>query len=540
MTSRPQLEALETRRLFSLATAVTGATIQEGTCVAAVPGGGEIMGGIYSNTATFGSGANKVTLTSIGQTAVFVADYSATGTPLWVRSFGSNAGLFSAYQNNTPDYPFDPERSGNGIQGAGPFIPQIGETIGGVAVDSAGDVYFTGSFYGDVTFTAGSSVSFASTGKFGTQYPDIFLIKLNAAGNLVWGDQMGGSFSDLASAITVDSAGNAYIAGYFSRTANFDPHGTFDLVSHGRSDIFAAKYSPAGDLIWADGMGSNDLNNNRRNMARSIAVDASGDVYLTGTFAGDSDFDPGPGEYDLQAIGNTSDFIEKLSPTGGFIWAEQIGSTFDNGGLSVAVGPGNTIYTLAYFEGTVNANPGAGAPISVPAALDNNGNAGTRTNLLIEKLTGDGNLVWQKSITGPGFGLGGTIAVDHAGNAYITGSFDYTTNFNVRGTPVPVTSHNGVGTIDDNNESNRKSSYDIFLEKLSSTGRFDYVRTFGGAGDDFGMADALTDTGDILLTGMFRGTVNFNPARGQTTHLLGGSSPGAAFLVEYDPNGYLA
>jgi hypothetical protein len=538
----PLVEALESRRLFSLAVNVVGTTIDEGTTVAALPGGGEIMGGVFSNTAIFGHGSHAVTLTSVGQTAVFVADYSATGTLEWVRQFGGTSGLFSAYKNNTPDYPLDPSRSGSSLQGAGVYIPQLGQTIGGVAVDPSGDVYFTGSFYSSVTFTAGSGTkTFTSSGPFGGSYPDIYLIKMDPHGNLIWGDQMGGEFSDVANAIAVDPSGNAYITGYFSRTANFDPDGgTFNLTSHGRSDIFAAKYTPAGALVWADGMGSNDLDTNHRNMGRSIAVDSSGDVYLTGVFSGDSDFDPGSGEFDLTAPGETSDFIEKLSSTGAFVWAEQIGSTFYNGGLSLAIGPNDTIYTLAYFEGTVQANPGSGAPLSFSASADNSGAQGDRTNLLMEKLTTNGNLIWAKQISGPGFENGGTIAVDAEGSAYITGSFDYTTNFNVRGTPQNVTSVNGIDIFNDNNDNNRTSSYDIFLEKLSSNGKFLYVRTFGGAGDDFGMADAITASGDLLLTGMYRGTVNFDPQKNAILHLLGGISPGAAFLVEYDPNGYLS
>jgi hypothetical protein len=129
--------------------------------------------------------------------------------------------------------------------------------------------------------------------------------------------------------------------------------------------------------------------------------------------------------------------------------------------------------------------------------------------------------------------------VDAQGSAYITGSFDYATNFNTRGTPEIVTSVNGVGQFNDSNDSGRTSSYDTFLEKLSTNGRFLFVRTYGGAGDDFGMADALTPDGDILLTGMFRGTVNFDPRKNHVLHLRGGHSPGAAFLVEYDAKGYL-
>jgi hypothetical protein len=539
---RPLLEALETRRLFALAVNVIGQTIDLGTTVAALPGGGEIMGGIFSDTATFGHGSRAQTVTALGQTAVFVADYSATGALQWLRTFGGNGGLFAAYKNQAPDYPIDPSRSGNSTQGPGVVLQQLGQTIGGVAVDPQGDVYFTGSFYGSVTFNGGtSSKTFNSTGPFGGQYPDIYLIKLNPNGNMIWGDQMGGDFTDVANGIAVDSSGDAYLTGFFSRTANFDPQGgTYDLTSAGRSNIFAAKYSSAGALVWADSMGSNNLNTNQRNMGKSIALDADGNVYITGIFSGTSNFDPGTGTYDLTTPGQTSEFIEKLTNSGGFVWAEQIGSSFYNGGVSVATGPDDTVYTLSYFEGTVNANPGTGPAKSYVASLDTNGNQGTRTDLLVEKLNTNGSLIWAKQISGPGFETAGSLAVDSQGNAYLTGGFDYATNFNTLGTPEIVTSTPGVGQFDDNNDPGRTPSYDIFFEKLDDNGKFVFVKTFGGAGDDFGMADALTDTGNILLTGMARGTVNFSPTKGKTLNLLGGHSPGTAFLVEYDSKGHLA
>ena len=538
---RASIESLESRTLFAsggAAVSFGGPTIDEGSVVAASPDGGKIVGGYFSRTATFGSGADAVQLTAVGDTDVFVAKYSAAGTLEWVRQFGGDGGLF--VNDKTPDLPEDPERSSNSEEGPGPFLQQKGETIGGIGVDAAGDIYFTGAYVGTATFNDGTTTqTFTPTGTFGGAFSDIYLIKLNTAGKLTWGEQFGGEFGDLTKGIAVDAAGDAYLTGYFSRTANFNPTGLFDLTSHGRSDIFAAKYSPSGALVWADNMGSNDLNAARRNMGTSIAIDAAGNVYLTGIFAGKSDFDPGPGVFDLQAVDHTADFIEKLDANGGFVWAEDISAVGDDGGISLAVGADGSIYTLSYFENTVNVNPGAGAALNFAAAPDENGNRSDRSDLLVEKLTNAGQLTWAKQISGPGWELGSQIVVDSGGNVYITGSFYDAVNFNTRGTPEIVTSEKGVNSFKDANDENRKYSYDIFMEKLSKNGRFIYVRTFGGQGDDFGLGEAISSTGTLLYTGRFRGTVDFDPSKTSVQHLFdAGIDDG--FLLELTEGGALA
>ena len=517
------VESLETRKLFASggpAESFGGPDIDQGSVVAGSPDGGKVVGGIFSSTATFGSGASAVQLTAVGETDVFIAKYDPAGNLLWAHRMGGPGGLL---QNDlTPDLPEDPERSNNSEEGPGAKLQQKGETIGGIGVDAAGEIYFTGSYNGTATFQDGTTTkTFTPNGKFGGAFNEIYLIKLDPAGNLIWGEQFGGEFNDNAQGIAVDAAGDAYLTGYFSRTANFNPTGTFDLTSHGRSDIFAAEYSPTGALDWADGMGSNNLDSQRRNMGNSIAIDSAGNVYLTGIFAGNADFDPGPGIFDLKAPDHTSEFIEKLNADGSFGWAEQIGGEGNDGGVSLAVGTDGAIYTLSYFENTINANPGAGAPSNFAAAPDEDGNLqDDHSDLLIEKLTNSGSLTWAKQISGDGWELGGQIAIDSGGNAYITGSFYDAVNFNTRGTPEIVTSHVSVNAIRDANDKNRPDSYDIFIEKISTNGKFIYVRTFGGSGDDYGLGDAITPQGTLLYTGRFRGTVDFDPSKTGVQHLL--------------------
>ncbi|MBV8781655.1 MAG: hypothetical protein JO353_09675, partial [Phycisphaerae bacterium] len=131
------------------------------------------------------------------------------------------------------------------------------------------------------------------------------------------------------------------------------------------------------------------------------------------------------------------------------------------------------------------------------------------------------------------------ITVDSAGSAYITGSFYDAVNFNTRGTPEIVTSKKGVDSFTDQNDNGRDFSYDIFIEKLSTNGRYLYVRTFGGQGDDFGLGEAIASNGDLLYTGRFRGTVDFDPSKTGVKHLLD-SGFNDGFLLELTEGGSLA
>ena len=106
---------------------------------------------------------------------------------------------------------------------------------------------------------------------------------------------------------------------------------------------------------WAKQMGSS-FNEN----GRSIKVDASGNVYTTGRFYGTVDFDPGPGTNNLTAQGGADVFVQKLDPSGNFLWAKSFGGTSNDQGYSITVDASGNVYTTGQFEGTVDFDPGAG------------------------------------------------------------------------------------------------------------------------------------------------------------------------------------
>ena len=151
----------------------------------------------------------------------------------------------------------------------------------GVAVDGSGNVYTTGFFEGTADFdpenvTAGDTLVSAGGS-------DIFVSKLDSAGNFVWAKQMGGGDDDQGHGVAVDGSGNVYTTGHFRSTADFDPGtGVFDLMSSrpeaGPSlDLFVSKLDSAGNFVWARQMGGTGSD-----QGEDVAVDDRGNVYTTG------------------------------------------------------------------------------------------------------------------------------------------------------------------------------------------------------------------------------------------------------------------
>lgn len=111
----------------------------------------------------------------------------------------------------------------------------------------------------------------------------------------------------------------------------------------------------AQNLQWAKGMGGTN-----GAVGYSIAVDAFGNVYTTGSFQGTVDFDPGGGTYNLTSAGIQDIFISKLDAAGNFIWAKSIGGTSTDIGYSIVLDSSGNVYTTGQFAGTVDFNPGGG------------------------------------------------------------------------------------------------------------------------------------------------------------------------------------
>ncbi|MGZ4037843.1 MAG: SBBP repeat-containing protein, partial [Bacteroidia bacterium] len=169
------------------------------------------------------------------------------------------------------------------------WAKQIGSTSSdagfSITTDKPGNVYTAGNFRGHVDLDPGNGTFMVHS--FGSD--DMFITKLDATGNFVWAKQLGGPDYDNGSAITIDTYGNIYIAGFFQGTSDLDPGpGIFNLSSNGSNDVFIAKLNPSGNFIWAKQVGGASSD-----MCLSVATDSLGNVYAGGYFIGAVDFDPG-------------------------------------------------------------------------------------------------------------------------------------------------------------------------------------------------------------------------------------------------------
>jgi len=372
-----------------------------------------------------------------------------------------------------------------------------------IAVDASGNVYTTGYFAGTADFNPDPAISYTLTSAGGY---DIFVSKLNSSGNFVWAKTMGGTSGDYGLDIVVGASGNVYTTGFFGGTADFnpDPAISYTLTSAGGDDIFVSKLDASGAFVWAKNMGgvSGDI-------AYSIALDGSGNVYTTGIFQSTADFNPDPAiSYTLTSAGLEDIFVSKLNSSGNFVWVKNMGGTSLDYCKSIALDASGNIYTTGYFDGTADFDPDPAISYTLTSAGG--------TDIFVSKLDASGTFVWAKRMGGTSADYCQSIALDGAGNVYTTGYFQGTVDFDP-----------GAGT------SNLVSAggYDIFVSELDASGNFLCAGSMGGTSTDVGLSIALDGSGNAYTTGFFGGTADFDPCTGISNLTSAGSDD--IFVAKY-------
>ena len=336
--------------------------------------------------------------------------------------------------------------------------PPFSNQAWGVAVDASGNVYTTGEFRGTADFDPGPGVfNLTSLGPaVGSGTPNIFVSKLDSAGNFVWARQMGGVDRANAFGIALDGSGNVYTTGRFLGTVDFDPGpGTFNLTSISSinlGDIFVSKLDSAGNFVWAMQVGG-DLG-----YGWDVALDVSGNVYTTGVFRGTSDFDPGPGVFNLTSGAVSDIFVSKLDSVGNFVWAKKMGGGSTQFPMGVAVDVSGNVYTTGLFlVSPTDFDPGPGVFSLTPAES---------SDIFVSKLDSAGNFVWAVEMGG-GFAVESRVVVDGSDNVYTTGTFIKSFDFDPGPNTFILTSAGGA---------------DIFVSKLGPCTSGPPPRPLPGAG----------------------------------------------------------
>lgn len=310
-----------------------------------------------------------------------------------------------------------------------------------------------------------------------------------------WAKRFGGMGADGGYSIALDNAGNVYTAGYMSDTVDI-PVGsdTLQLVSvDGSADIIITKQDADGNFIWAKQMGGPMGSN-----ANYIAVDGLGNLVITGLFSETVDFDPGPGVFEMTAVYRDI-FIASLTTDGEFLWAKQIGSEYEDNGQTIAIDPvDGSILVTGYFTGTADFDPGPGYFELSPLYLGD-------YDIFLLKLDSNGNFTWAVRIGSDGFDAGMGIDLNAGSEIYLTGVFSNTVDFDPGADVFEMTASFGEIQYTDG-----------FVCKLGPNGRFLWAKQFGDAQNDWAYSIAVDDNGNCYSTGMFNGSIDFDPGAGET------------------------
>jgi len=296
----------------------------------------------------------------------------------------------------------------------------------GIAVDSSGNAYITGST-GSSGFPTTSGCYDNSLG--GTS--DAFFTKLTPSGggssDLLYSTFLGGSSSEVGRSIAVDSSGNAYITGRTYSSGFPTTSGCYDSSLGGTIDVFFTKLTPSGggsnDLLYSTYLGGSGNED-----SHGIAVDSSGNAYITGETT--SGFPTTSGCYDSSFGGTYDAFFSKLSPSGGgssdLLYSTFLGGSEMDKGYGIAVDSSGNAYITGYTESSSFPTT-SGCHDSVKGGGGRNG-GGTDDDAFFTKLTpsgdGTGDLLYSTYLGHSGDEMGYGIAVDSSGNAYITGDTD--------------------------------------------------------------------------------------------------------------------
>lgn len=334
------------------------------------------------------------------------------------------------------------------------------------------------------------------------------------AQNLDWVKQMGGTSNASGFSIQLDAAGNQYIAGSFSETADMDPGaGTFNLTATGTTDFFVLKLDAAGDFVWAFRVGGTSYAE-----VYDLVLDGSGNIYLTGYANTTVDFDPSAATANLSSS-NYFAFVAKYDSDGNYIWAKHFTSGGGVVGRGIDVDGAGNVYSTGYWLEFGDFDPGPGTAILYGSSPN--------SDAYVSKLDASGDFVWVQPLhsVSSGSSIGADIDYDDiSGNVTIVGSFNGVTDFDPSGAIENLTPVGG---------------YDGFICQLTADGDYNWAERFGGAGPDNAnkiIVGNVASTSDIYVIGTFNSVADLDPTLGGTLSVTSAGGNDCA-IIKLDGDG---
>ena len=253
---------------------------------------------------------------------------------------------------------------------------------------------------------------------------DIFLVKYNSSGNILWTKQLGTSSRDWGSGVSTDLSGNIYVSG--GTKGGLDGN-----TSSGEGDIILIKFNSSGTKQWTKQLGTSYFES-----GIGVTTDSSGNIYVSGGTQGGLDGDTNYGnDCSFPPCGDI--FLIKFNSSGTKQWTKQLGTSSDEWGYGVTTDSSGNIYVTGHTKG----------------GLDGNTNSG-ESDIFLVKYNSSGIKQWTKQLGTSSRDSGKHVTTDSSGNIFVTG--------------------NTSGGLDGNTNYGSDCNYppcsDIFLVKYNSSG----------------------------------------------------------------------
>ncbi len=467
---------------FSWAKKTSGTYIEDCTYIRSDSNGNIYSIGIFKGTVDFDPGVGTYTLSaSTSFFDFYVLKLDPNGNFLWAKKFGSSAD---------------------------------DDMANAMTIDNNDNIVITGYFFGNnVDFDPNAGTTLLSS--YGLR--DIFILKLNPNGNLIWVKQIGqASGSDECYSIASDINSNVYLTGYFYNTIDFDPNaGIYNMsATPALGYYYIVKLNSIGDFVWAKQYGGN------AGLYNYIGYGKDHNIYLTGGFtASGADFNPNSGVDSLYNVNNFYNlYIMKIDTSGNYKWAKTAGGSDDDISNGVTADVNGNVYITGIFQSTL-------CPMGT-TTLTNSNSTGTYWDAFTAKLDSLGNFIWAKKLGGTQDDKSFSISIDNNSNVYTTGFYRSLVDFD----PSPISTY----TL------NTGTNYNLFIQKLDQNGNFQWAGDIGGTGTAYkyyaGNSIFLNNNNEILVGGNVTGTIDADPTSGTFT-MTASATASNAFILKLNGSG---
>ncbi len=398
-----------------------------------------------------------------------------------------------------------------------------GDTFGeAIALNSAGDIFLAGTtdspyFY----YYSLADISYLSPYTSPGYSPDGVIFEVdNLAQNLIFGHYFGGSQTDIFYGVALDSSDNVYLVGTTNSPDLYATAGAAQTGLRGSSNAFVVAFSSGGVLGYCTYLGGSGTD-----YGNAIAVDASGDAFVTGSTTS-TNFPVAGTPYQSTLKGGADAFVAKIGPPGGaLIYSTYLGGSANDEGTAIAVDPSGAVFVTGDTASTdfpVSPNPGAYQTTY----------GGGATDAFVTRLAGSGSsLLYSTYLGGSGADAGYSIAIDSTGNAYITGNTS-STNYPITGDAFQ-SSNQGVSNaiVTGLNASGSGLLFSSYLGGNDSVSLPAGSTNYG----DYGTAIALNCATGVVVAGVTSST-NLPAANGIVT----GTGTLTAGSPSIGPDGFVA